>query len=79
MRMNFYQLYNLINEYGQSLIQTLIEKFQKEVPTLTPEQMEMILYKIKENTKGKRAGQDSFIKTIDNIFGLFVRTQFKSQ
>jgi len=34
--MNFYQLYNLINEYGQSLIQTLIEKFQKEVPTLTP-------------------------------------------
>jgi hypothetical protein len=34
--MNFYQLYNLINEYGQSLIETLIEKFQKEVPTLTP-------------------------------------------
>ena len=34
--MNFYKLYNLINEYGQSLIQTLVEKFQKEVPTLTP-------------------------------------------
>jgi len=34
--MNFYQLYNLINEYGQSLIETLIEKFQQEVPTLTP-------------------------------------------
>jgi hypothetical protein len=34
--MNFYQLYNLINEYGQSLIETLTEKFQKEVPTLTP-------------------------------------------
>jgi len=29
--MNFYKLYNLLNEYGQ----TLIEKFQKEVPTLT--------------------------------------------
>ena len=25
----------MINEYGQSLIETLIEKFQKEVPTLT--------------------------------------------
>jgi len=34
--MNFYKLYNLINEYGQSLIETLTEKFQKEVPTLTP-------------------------------------------
>jgi hypothetical protein len=34
--MNFYQLYNLINEYGQNLIQTLTQKFQKEVPTLTP-------------------------------------------
>jgi hypothetical protein len=34
--MNFYQLYNLLNEYGQTLIQTLIEKFQQEVPTLTP-------------------------------------------
>jgi hypothetical protein len=34
--MNFYQLYNLINEYGQSLIETLTEKFQQEVPTLTP-------------------------------------------
>ena len=34
--MNFYKLYNLLNEYGQSLIQTLIEKFQQEVPTLTP-------------------------------------------
>jgi hypothetical protein len=34
--MNFYKLYNLINEYGQSLIQTLIEKFQKEEPALTP-------------------------------------------
>jgi hypothetical protein len=34
--MNFYQLYNLINEYGQSLIETLTQKFQQEVPTLTP-------------------------------------------
>jgi hypothetical protein len=34
--MNFYQLYNLLNEYGQSLIQTLIEKFKQEEPALTP-------------------------------------------
>jgi hypothetical protein len=34
--MNFYQLYNLINEYGQSLIETLTQKFQQEEPTLTP-------------------------------------------
>ena len=34
--MNFYQLYNLINEYGQSLIETLTQKFQQEEPGLTP-------------------------------------------
>jgi hypothetical protein len=34
--MNFYKLYNLLNEYGQSLIQTLIEKFKLEEPALTP-------------------------------------------
>jgi ribosomal protein S18 len=33
--MNFYQLHNLLTEYGQGLIQTLIEKFQKEQPGLT--------------------------------------------
>jgi hypothetical protein len=32
--MNFYQLYNLLNEYGQSLIQILIEKFKQEQPGL---------------------------------------------
>jgi hypothetical protein len=32
--MNFYKLYNLLNEYGQSLIQTLIEKFKQEQPGL---------------------------------------------
>jgi hypothetical protein len=34
--MNFYKLYNLINEYGQSLIETLTQKFQQEEPGLTP-------------------------------------------
>lgn len=34
--MNFYEFYRLLNEYGQTLIQTLIKKFQEEVPTLTP-------------------------------------------
>jgi uncharacterized protein YneR len=35
MPLNFYELYNLINEYGQSLIQTLIQKFQEEDQSLT--------------------------------------------
>ena len=34
--MNFYKLYNLLNEYGQSLIETLTQKFQQEEPGLTP-------------------------------------------
>lgn len=33
--MNFYQFYTLLNEYGQSVIQALTAKFQKEVPSLT--------------------------------------------
>ena len=33
---SFYRLYNLLNEYGESLIQTLTKKFIEEVPTLTP-------------------------------------------
>jgi len=34
--MNFYELYQLINEYGENLITNLIEKFKKEEPGLTP-------------------------------------------
>lgn len=34
--MNFYELYHIINEYGENLITTLTEKFKKENPTLTP-------------------------------------------
>jgi hypothetical protein len=32
--MNFYKLYNLLNEYGQSLIETLTQKFKQEEPGL---------------------------------------------
>jgi hypothetical protein len=33
--MNFYQLYNILNEYGQNLIETLTKKFQSESPGLS--------------------------------------------
>lgn len=35
--MNFYRFYQLINEYGENLKQTLIEKFLKEDPDLNPD------------------------------------------
>lgn len=35
--MNFYQFYKLLNEYGETLVQTLIDKFKKEEPALTPD------------------------------------------
>lgn len=54
--MNFYRFYNILNEYGETLTQTLIEKFKKEQPGLSRQTIEIYIKdfeKIKNKIKNK--------------------------
>jgi hypothetical protein len=64
--MNFYEFYSLLNEYGQALIQTLIEKFQKEDPSLTRDTIEMYI-KDFEKIKNKLQNKDISTYSWENL------------
>ena len=69
MSLNFYELYNILNEYGQNLINDLIEKFQKEEPSLTPNIIKNYIEtfeKIKNNLEEKDITKYSW-KELENI------------
>ena len=57
MSINFYQFHKLLSEYGQNLVQDLIQKFQKEDAALTPEIIKIYIDKF-EKIKNTLAEKD---------------------
>ena len=55
--MNFYSLYNILNEYGQALLNSLIEKFQKEEKGLNISTIEFYIKEF-DKIKNKISNKD---------------------